>query len=63
MKVAESASQRLFLLQLEKDTRGGDLSMNSDGNLQVTYPDGSKIVYNHRLRTKDGWVSGFGCFL
>ena len=33
--------------------------MNREGNLQVTYPDGSKIVCDRRLKTKDGWVSGF----
>jgi len=44
VKVSEEASQRLFPLRLEKDARNGDLSTNREGNLQVTYHDGSKIV-------------------
>ena len=59
VKVSEEASQKLFPLQLEKDARNGNLSTNREGNLQVTYPDGSRIVCDRRLKTKDGWVSGF----
>ena len=58
-KVSEEASQRLFPLQLEKYARNGNLSTNREGNLQVTYPNGSKIVCDRLLTTKDGWVSGF----
>ena len=57
VKVSEEASQRLFPLRLEKDARNGDLSTNREGNLQVTYHDGSKIVCDRRFTTKDGWVS------
>ena len=57
--MSEEASQRLFPLRLEKDARNGDLSTNREGNLQVTYPDVSKIVCDRQLKTKDGWVSGF----
>ena len=39
VKVAESVTQMPFSLQVEKDARGGDLSTNKDGNLQVTYQD------------------------
>jgi len=54
VKVSEEASQRLFPLQLERNARNGNLSTNREGNLQVTYPDGSKIVCDRRLKTKDG---------
>ena len=57
VKVSEEASQRLFPLRLEKYARNGDISMNREGNSQVTYPDGSKIVCDRRFTTKDGWVS------
>ena len=57
--MSEEASQKLFPLQLETDARSGDLSINREGDLQVTYPDGSRIVCDRRLKTKDGWVSGF----
>ena len=59
MKVSENAGQRLFPLHLEKAARGGDLSTNSDGSLLLTYPGGDTIVCDRRLKTKDGWVSGF----
>ena len=55
--MSEEAFQQLFPLQLEKDARNGNLSTNREGNLQVTYPKGSKIVCNRRFTTKDGWVS------
>ena len=50
-KVSEKESQQLFPLHLEKVARGGDLSTNEDSNLQVTYPDGSRIVCDRQLKT------------
>ena len=36
VKVSEEASQQLFPIQLDRYARGGELSTNREGNLQVT---------------------------
>ena len=39
-------------------SHGAQVSNDADKNLVLSYLDGSKIVFDRRVKTKDGWVSG-----
>ena len=38
------------------------MSNNEQNDLILTYPDGQIIMFDWRIRTKDGWVSGVESF-
>ena len=48
-----------MLLSITRELRQGALrSSNENKDIILTYRDGSKIVCNGRLKTKDGWMPG-----
>ena len=38
------------------------MSNNEQNDLILTYPDGRVIMFDRRVRPKDGWVSGVEAF-
>ena len=39
-------------------SKGAKLGCNSKNYIRLDYPDGSQIVFDHRIKTRDGWVAG-----
>jgi hypothetical protein len=39
-------------------SKGAKLDSDDDNNITLNYPYGSKITFNRRIKTRDGWVGG-----
>ena len=59
-KVALGSKDILFALQLEQEEpRCGKISTEDIlRNMILTYPNGQKVVFDRRIKTKDGLVQG-----
>ena len=59
VKIYPAASVKLFTTIMEADRRGSRVKRNIiTGNLELQNPDGNTVVFDRRLKTNDGFVSG-----
>eukprot|EP00984_Skeletonema_dohrnii_P022875 scaffold11976_cov67-Skeletonema_dohrnii-CCMP3373.AAC.1 len=56
-KFAAEASDNLLSITAEL-SNGADLSKDVNNNIMLTYSNGQDIIFDRRLKTKDGWVAG-----
>ncbi len=56
-KYAADASDNLFSITAELN-HGAQITNDQHNNITLTYPDDSKIIFDRRLKTKDGWITG-----
>ena len=57
VKYGEKAGENLFSITKEL-SYGAKLGSNDENNIILTYPDGSIVTFDRRIKTKDGWVGG-----
>lgn len=57
VKYCERAKENLFSITQEL-SKGAKLGSDDSNNITLNYPDGSKITFDRRMKTRDGWVSG-----
>jgi len=57
VKYCERANKNLFSITQEL-SKGAKLGSDDLNNITLNYPDGSKITFDRRIKTRDGWVGG-----
>ena len=57
VKYSVQTRERLLSITNEM-SKGAKLGCDANNNIRLDYPDGSHIVFDRRIKTKDGWVAG-----
>jgi hypothetical protein len=57
VKYCARANENLFSITQEL-SKGAKLGSDDINNITLDYPDGSKITFDRRIKTRDGWVGG-----
>ena len=57
VKYSAGLEQDLFSITAELSA-GARVSSDENNNIELTYGDGTKIKFDRRVKTKDGWVAG-----
>ena len=57
VKYCKDAQENLFSITQEM-SKGATLGSDADNNMILSYPDESKIVFDRRIKTRDGWLGG-----
>ena len=57
VKYCENANENLFSITQEL-SKGAKLGSDEENNITLSYPDGSSITFDRRIKTRDGWVCG-----
>ena len=57
VRYCERANENLFSITQEL-SKGAKLGSDDLNNITLNYPDGSKITFDRRIKTRDGWVGG-----
>ena len=57
VKYSAELEQDLFSITAELSA-GARITSDENNNIELTYGDGTKIKFDRRVKTKDGWVAG-----
>eukprot|EP01083_Nonionella_stella_P273276 926952_1 len=57
VKYCAKAKEKLFSITREL-SEGAKLASDANNNIILLYDDGTKIVFDRRIKTRDGWVGG-----
>ena len=48
----------LFAFHLEQESKGAKIFSDANNNMGLRYPDGRTVIFDRRLKTRDGYVQG-----